>query len=535
MKRLFTIIALLTIIGGSAFAQKIAYVLPEGCTYTDGSLAGFPSESTGFDAYPVQTMELNAATWFKDNFVANAKGEFITISDVKTADLSKYDLIWVNVERIALPDKTELKGNFGFDNEVVSKLKSYAQAGGNLYLSKQATWLAYYMGRIGYAPTHENAGAFESKASDDWYCTQALLGYGLPAESQTDRTGHALFAGLEKTDNADYWHYGFKMTNAEIRTANIYCSWAEFLDGNQQKNYGNADKALITTFETDWNAQCLSQRGNISDYCFMDIVEFLPGEVKGTAWNGTILCNGSNHCQWTKSNDNTIPAPITTLAANIMNYLTADVTLYEGRTISYSADFTANVTLDREFTAGRKSTIILPFALSTDQCSACGTFYQLASYNGSDVVFTPVTSTEANKPYVFVAASDGKLPTFNAVSIASTDGAALKTEVSGCYMQGAYSTQLLASAQSNGNYTYYNNAFVTTSGTITVSPFRAFVHIDGAAPAKLNITFDDTADGINSAVASDSNDDTVYTVTGIRVASPAKGLYIRNGKKFLVK
>lgn len=535
MKRNLLLTVLLTMVTLMGWSQNIAYILPSDCSYADGKLTGFPSETTGFEACPTQTPELNAATWFKENYVDKGKGTFLPIAQVAATDLSKYDLIWAHVERTAMPDKSELKGKYGFDDAVVTALKSYVQAGGNLYLSKAATFLAYYMGRIGYAPTFENAGNYEQKNSDDWWCTQALLGSGLDAASQTDRTGHAIFTGLEKTTNSDYWHNAFKMTNAEVRTSNIYCSWIEFLDGDQQKKYGNNNKQLLTDFESAWNARCLSQRGNIADYCFMDIVEFLPGTVNDVNWKGTILCNGSNHCQWAKCNDGTIPLPITTLTGNVMNYLTKNISLYEGRTIDYASEFTANATLAREFTADTKSTIILPFALTETQCTDCGQFYELSAVNGSSIVFSPVTSTAANKPYVFVPKTTGSLPTFESVTFEPTTTADLTTSVTGASMIGSYSAATFDNAQSSGIYTYYDNSFVTTTGSISINPFRAYVKLDNATAAKMSVVMGGSTTGITKVTADDKANDSYYTLSGVRVAAPAKGVYIHQGKKIIVK
>lgn len=534
MKRNLLLTMLLMMVTVMGWSQNIAYILPSDCSYSNGTLTGFPSESTGIAAYPTQTPELNAAIWFKENYVDKGKGSFLPISEVATTDLSKYDLIWVHVERTSMPDKSELKGRYGFNDDVVTALKNYVVAGGNLYLSKAATFLAYYMGRIGYAPTFENAGNYENKNADDWWCTQALLGSGLSTDMQADRTGHAIFAGLEKTDNSDYWHNAFKMTNAEVRTSNIYCSWIEFWDGNLKKNGGNGDKKLLTDFESAWNAQCLSQRGNITDYCYMDIVEFLPGTVNNTSWKGTILCNGSNHCQWTKCNNGTIPAPITKLTGNVMSYLTKTVAFNEGRNIDYPSAFTANVKLERQFTANSLNTIVLPFALSKDQCDACGKFYQLSKVTDEAIEFSPVTATEANKSYLFVPKATGALPAFENVEVQPTSGVSLTTSVDGAKMIGSYSTQKLENAQANGYYAYKDNSFTTTSGTITISPLRAYIQLNNTSKAKLGIIRGSVA-GISAVKNNAKADNAYYTLGGIKVKAPVKGAYIHQGKIVIIK
>ena len=522
-------LALTTVVG---WAQNIAYVLPSDCSYTNGTLSGFPSESTGITAYPTQTPELNAATWFKENYAGKNKGTFIPVADLATADLSRYDMIWVNVERLTIT--SGLKDQLGFDDNAINALKSYVEKGGNLYLSKDATFLAYNMGRIGYAPTLQ-IGSYEQKGSDDWFCTQAKIGCNLTADSVTDRTSHAIFMGLEKFSNVGYWHNAFKLTNAEVRVSK-YCSWVEFENANCLKPYSdNGYMHLLTVFEHDWNAQCLSVRGDIGDYCLMDIVEFLPGTVNNVNWKGTILCNGAAHFQWSKCNDGTIPSPITTLASNVMNYLTKNISLYEGRTIDYASSFTANVTLGRSFTTNTKSTIILPFALTADQCASCGTFYALNSVSGNNIVFSPVTTIEANKPYVFVPTSTGNLPTFENVTIEPTTSAELSTSVSGATMTGTYASKTLASAKTNGYYTYSDNQFVTTTGSITVNPFRAYIKLDKSTAAKLNIQFSNTTTNISNTTFDKKADNSYYTLSGIKVVAPVKGVYIHQGKKVIVK
>ena len=85
-------------------------------------------------------------------------------------------------------------------------------------------------------------------------------------------------------------------------------------------------------------------------------------------------------------------------------------------------------------------------------------------------------------------------------------------------------------------YVLYNDEFVKATGTIPAN--RGFLVFGEEANApKLTIEIGDGATGINSIengkLTIDNSE--VYNLAGQRVAQPTKGLYIKNGKKILVK
>ncbi len=69
---------------------------------------------------------------------------------------------------------------------------------------------------------------------------------------------------------------------------------------------------------------------------------------------------------------------------------------------------------------------------------------------------------------------------------------------------------------------------------------KAYLQIEGSSSARLSIVFADEeeendATGISSVAAQKQNDGVYYNLSGQRVNMPAKGLYIQNGKKVIVK
>lgn len=73
-----------------------------------------------------------------------------------------------------------------------------------------------------------------------------------------------------------------------------------------------------------------------------------------------------------------------------------------------------------------------------------------------------------------------------------------------------------------------------SNGEVTIPAGKAFLMIPGNGARELKVVFADDATGINAVVAEESVEG-VYNLNGQRVAAPAKGLYIVNGKKVILK
>ena len=76
-----------------------------------------------------------------------------------------------------------------------------------------------------------------------------------------------------------------------------------------------------------------------------------------------------------------------------------------------------------------------------------------------------------------------------------------------------------------------------TSGNVYIPPFRAFVEAPASSAPLLNGTIGDgSATGIKNIRTVDLNGtERWYDLSGRRMVTPAKGLYINNGRKVVVK
>ena len=275
-----------------------------------------PGQTTDKTEIPTQyqttTFEHDAYDWFNTNYVTSGKGDFISFQNIPS-DNSTYKAIWIYIDRELISYNNETNSGEGsfkevefdklFSAEVVSALSAYVKAGGNLFLCKQALHLAHRIGRFGgvlgtvdYKPTYNCGGASDAART---FVIKALLGSGLAVEKQTDRTNHALFAGLQTSeDNTSC--YPLLTTEAGKLSTDNNIEVVEYFTPNESNSgwaknpNDNGDKALIDGWETYWSARALATYGHINDYCFIMAMELLPTDT----YKGTILTIGAASYQW---------------------------------------------------------------------------------------------------------------------------------------------------------------------------------------------------------------------------------------------
>ena len=77
-----------------------------------------------------------------------------------------------------------------------------------------------------------------------------------------------------------------------------------------------------------------------------------------------------------------------------------------------------------------------------------------------------------------------------------------------------------------------------TGSEVTIAPFRAYFTLDKTSGARniINLNFGDETTEISQIKDGQfENENIVYNLRGQRVSNPAKGLYIMNGKKIIIK
>lgn len=229
-----------------------------------------------------------------------------------------------------------------------------------------------------------------------------------------------------------------------------------------------------------------------------------------------------------------------------------DVTLEDTKTYNEAPALVANVTLDRKL--GEKwNTIVLPFALNETQVKEMfGEGAKVAAYKGSTVNgdhvtlnFEEQTSMEAQTPYMIKPGTSARYKV-NGVIL---EPAGLKNvedanKGNGITFVGNYTN---GQALQQNSFFISKNTFYRASGQETMKAYRATFQVPSSLSAAkiMNTVFvgeGGSVTAIDDVHVSPQGSFDVYHINGMLVKKNAidlngldKGIYIINGKKYVVK
>lgn len=456
--------------------------------------------------------EFNAALWFKENYInAQQQGCFVTIEDLPTLYSKGITTLWVNIERVGI---TAEHPHYGIYQDPLS---AYIQAGGNVLLTKQATYFTYAMGRIGYAPALD---AFDYTTEDrgQLRSMQTVMGLSdcVAEDEHLDMSAHRIFNNM-----LSYWETKsmFFVAPGCLKTYN-YCSWVDYLRASEEDtHYDNCLIQRLRDFEADWHATVLAGRGGIGDYCLPDIIEFnANGE-----WQGRILTIGSAAYQWGSANNNVERQNLTTLTANCLAYLANEPAQEQVYTRPVMAD--------------QYGTICFDYAVAADKIEGAQ-MYEIYSFDatGDSVILVRANSMEAGKPYIYYA-------TASLLQLRYTGMKEESKRHNGLIGFIGWSETDSHEVEA-GYYVVSNNIMqpVNAENPVVLSPRYAYVdsleipvyaEMPEAAYKKIKFV-KGLPSGLNqvNVVPAETG---IYDLLGRKIANPqAPGIYIINGQKTLV-
>lgn len=229
-----------------------------------------------------------------------------------------------------------------------------------------------------------------------------------------------------------------------------------------------------------------------------------------------------------------------------------DVTLEDTKTYAEAPARIANVTLDRKL--GEKwNTIVLPFALTEAQVTEMlGDGAKVAAYKGSTVNgehvtlnFEEQTSMTANTPYMI---KPGTSASYKVNGVILEPASGLKkvedTKANGITFVGNYTT---GQTLQQNSFFISNNVFYRASGEEKMKAYRATFQVPStmSGAKTMNTVFvgeGGSVTAIDDVQVSPQASFDVYHINGMQVKKNAidlngldKGIYIINGKKYVVK
>lgn len=205
----------------------------------------------------------------------------------------------------------------------------------------------------------------------------------------------------------------------------------------------------------------------------------------------------------------------------------------------------ADVTLKRTLQTGGWNTFCAPFSIATPSRWTVKelTSSSFVSSTGELTLnFGDASSIVAGKPYLVKVTASVVNPTFEGVTIANVTTTTETTNAN--FVPVMNPTPLTANDKtvlfvSGGNKLTYPNA------TSNINGFRAYFQLKGDAAASANafaMSFDNGSTGITEIDDSQAHDvhfdtDGIYTLDGRRTEGQptAKGIYIQNGRKVIIK
>lgn len=223
-------------------------------------------------------------------------------------------------------------------------------------------------------------------------------------------------------------------------------------------------------------------------------------------------------------------------------------------------DITAKVVyFDRTFSAGVKAAVCFPFSLTQEQLEKMfGTGAKAYSITNVDANKLEVTFAPATGEYVVVANTpcliepgsnySASAEVAGSFSLPSTSGETLLTQAgTGYTFNGTYEYKKVLFNSTEHCYSFdptYNGRFkyVSKSKGGIVKPFRAYIKEDNTnSPAKVfNLVIDNTVTNIEEYKFTEASNAPIYSITGVLVSASgnkeglAKGIYLQNGKKFII-
>mgnify|MGYP001035057446 CR=1 FL=1 len=180
---------------------------------------------------------------------------------------------------------------------------------------------------------------------------------------------------------------------------------------------------------------------------------------------------------------------------------------------------------------GQFGTICIPFASVVAECEGVDKVYKVTEFNQDIAVITPVESMDAGVPYIFKTNAD-------VVTFRMSARNVVEEPVEDMYLVGTFTD---IDKLDYGTYVLSDNKFCRVvegneGDAVTLAAYRCYFKPLANGVKNFGFVEDDGEttgiDKIESEV--DMKNAVIYDLTGRRVTSPVKGIYIVNGKKMVI-
>ena len=237
-----------------------------------------------------------------------------------------------------------------------------------------------------------------------------------------------------------------------------------------------------------------------------------------------------------EQNGNTHLTDVSLVKAEESELTLAETTAYTSTLTNYT--YFETLTLDREFSTEKRSTMVLPFALTADETStAFEEVYELDNVDGQSIKLAEATEITAGKPYLVKAKNATLSVTGKALDPSTTVDNTVKSDASSTVtFVGRFSPVVLTAAANANAYVVSSNTLYQVTSDVNVKAYRGYFTIDTTGGVKNFVLDFGNGETTNiEALESETRDKVIYNLAGQRVQKAQKGVFIVNGKKVVIK
>ena len=481
--------------------------------------------------------DAKALEWFKTFYGAKAK--VVTPNDLASLNPAAVPVLWVPINHDGVDKYDDIDPVY---LSSVDALKSYAQKGGNLYLTNYAALFVETMGRTNSNDLGEGlyANQYEIK---NWYFKEEDY-------KKTDCDGRKdngiryiiTLDGNKGFDKSGYFPYaGLADDTGILKTSQFGLKEHHGIMWKLEGNIVNSNPEKFKKFEEGTHSVIWGLPDIIGDYARASVIEF----QSYNEYLGTIFANGDFSYEWDEAARNDKGELQDETGKNIYQY---NIERYTSNILNHlletaPANWTYTTTKAPINVDGKGTTYWSTFYASNNRLLPEGvTAYAVKSNNDGRAQLVKVADggqvIPGGQGYLLSTAKE------NGFCLTPSDGEAVAAPAENLLMGSDE-----AKTFDDAGYKYYilgksgeDVGFYWQKGTggtcVNNAAHKAFLRVLASSSAKfLSFTFGEETTGINGITASDAEqDDTaLYNLAGQRVAKGYKGLVIKNGKKYLVK
>lgn len=481
--------------------------------------------------------DAKALEWFQTFYGAKAK--LVTPNELASLNPAEVPVLWVPVNHDDVNKYDDIDPVY---RNSVDALKSYAQKGGNLYLTNYAALFVEKMGRTNGNALAEGIYANQYEIKNDFITEEEYkntnsdgrkdngIGYIIKTNESTgfDKSGYFPYAGLaDATGILKTSQFGLKEHHGIM--------WK--LEGN----IDNLKPEKFKKFEEGTHSVIWGLPDIIKDYARASVIEFQPYNE----YLGTIFANGDFSYEWDEAARNGEGKPQDGTGKNIFQY---NIERYTSNILNHlletaPADWTYTTTKAPINVDGKGTTYWSTFYASNNRLLPEGvTAYAVKSNNDGRAQLVKVAEGGQVIPgrhgYLLSTASENGFcltPSEEAPVEVSTENLLMGSDEAKIFDDTSYKYYILGKSGEDVGF-YWQNG--TGGASVNNAAHKAFLRVPASSGAKfLSFTFGEETTGINGITASDAeqNGTALYNLAGQRVAKGYKGLVIKNGKKYLVK